>query len=1379
MEGLGEAGHRVYVEIGPGTTLLGLGRQCLEGREGVWLASLRRGESDWRQMLNSLGTLYEQGAEVNWAGFDQPYDRRRVSLPTYPFERQRYWMEARPEASRSRRAGSLQHPFLTSRVPAAIPIYEGILSATAFPFLADHRVGGTAILPAPAYIELALAAAAETSGAQTGVIHDLNILEPVRLTERPHQVQVVLTPSHEGGAGIQIFARPEAGEVEAGWTLHATGRLGRGGNTARGDTEPLPDVSATEIPPEKFYELLRSREFDLGPACRVIRALRCGPGHAVAQVEMDASISGDSAGCHAHPALVDGWFQTLGAALALGDNRSDAPSYVLARVGDFRLYERPRGRLTVHAAVFPDGPSGAMAGRLAVFDAAGKRVAEADGIGLRRIESSGGAAPDDWFYKVEWQRSGKAPSEAAGLAAAHELAQGLEPVAASLGARKWNDRYDLLRAQLDSIVALHIVDALRHLGLPLRAGDEIPLARLADCGVLDRHRSLLARMVEILREEAVLEAGDGTWKVLRSPECGSLPVLWDSVVREFPEFSAELDMTSRCASELAKVLQGKTDPLHLLFPDGSSAALEKLYTESPVARMMNELVGRAVRDAVAGLAADRPLRVLEIGAGTGSSTRCIAPLLPAGRTQYVFTDVSPLFLERARETLSAYPFVEYKLLDIENDPVEQGFDNSQYDVVVAANVLHATADLRRTVANAAGLLAPGGLLIALEGTRPERWVDLTFGMTEGWWKYSDRDLRPEYPLLTKDKWLALLNELGFNDACAVEPAPGANQVLLLGRAPVRHRQGRWLLVGDASRLAASVAARVEQLGGSARVVAPAECTAELLEHCSYDHVVDLTHTVTSPVVTPAGNTSIEIVRLVQLLLAKSTGRSPRLWLVTRGAQPLPAARPIAVEQTPVWGVARTVALEHPALWGCVLDLDPEDSADQCAACVVDSVIGARGSENQMAFRSGSYYVPRLVRCASPPARSYRFLPDAAYLITGGQGSLGLSVARWMVENGARKLVLAGRTAPGDSRSEQPPSGSRARRARAIEDIEALGATVHAIALDIAEPGQLNRLAEILAPGELRGIVHAAAVFDSSPLAGMTAEAFTSVMRPKVEGSWLLHEWSRSQKLDFFVMFSSTTALLGSRNLAHYAAANQFLDGLAYRRAAEGLPALVINWGTWDEMGDIPEEQRTAYRKSGLHPMRSSLALNALGRLLGSPASQAVVAEIDWDVLRGFYEARRRMPFLSSLATAPGKETVAAPAAAEKSDLAAAVARALPGDRQEMVTAFVRGHAAAVLGLRPDEVDVKAGLFEIGMDSLMSVELKGRLQKGVGMPLPSTLTFNYPTVIGLSSYLLEKLGPVPASADVPDQPPPPVPPAEDDERSEDELAAMLADALRKL
>ena len=145
--------------------------------------------------------------------------------------------------------------------------------------------------------------------------------------------------------------------------------------------------------------------------------------------------------------------------------------------------------------------------------------------------------------------------------------------------------------------------------------------------------------------------------------------------------------------------------------------------------------------------------MLEIGAGTGGTTTAVLPLLPADRVEYTFTDLSPLFLERAAEPFAAFPFVRRALLDVERDPVSQGFEAGAYDVVIAANVLHATADLRQAVRHAHRLLAPGGLLLLLEGVAPERWVDLTFGLTEGWWRFSDQALRPDYPLIGRRAWL--------------------------------------------------------------------------------------------------------------------------------------------------------------------------------------------------------------------------------------------------------------------------------------------------------------------------------------------------------------------------------------------------------------------------------------------------------------------------------------------------------------------------------------------------------------------------------------------------------------------------------------------------
>jgi acyl carrier protein len=344
--------------------------------------------------------------------------------------------------------------------------------------------------------------------------------------------------------------------------------------------------------------------------------------------------------------------------------------------------------------------------------------------------------------------------------------------------------------------------------------------------------------------------------------------------------------------------------------------------------------------------------------------------------------------------------------------------------------------------------------------------------------------------------------------------------------------------------------------------------------------------------------------------------------------------------------------------------------------------------------------------------------------------------------------------------------------------------VRIAALDVSDSTQLSNLAARFKPGELRGVIHTAAAFDRTLLKDLSASALHDVLRPKVHGSWALHEWTRSLTLDFFVLFSSTTSLLGSQTFGAYAAANQFMDALAHYRRAAGLPAVSINWGTWEQMGDTPEEDRKAYLLGGIHPMSSAQALDGLDSALGGDESQTIVANIDWSVLKPLYEARRARPLLSHLSTVVPPARTVRPA--EPADLITQLADASQEARERIVVDAVRSHAAAVLGVKPAEVSVNFGLFEMGMDSLMSVELKARLEKCTGRSLPSTLTFNYPNVGALSSYILRLL--TESLPRVPENPPRGVQstitsatksPREEEELSEDELAAKLAEALRTI
>jgi SAM-dependent methyltransferase/acyl carrier protein len=306
-------------------------------------------------------------------------------------------------------------------------------------------------------------------------------------------------------------------------------------------------------------------------------------------------------------------------------------------------------------------------------------------------------------------------------------------------------------------------------------------------GVTDRHHRLFRRALEILAEEGDLNENQSGWSVVAPLRFEDPESTLASLLAQHPAFSAELSLAAHCGRALADVFRGAVDPLTVLFPDGSSALLERVYQESPFARMTNALAAESIVRAIESLPHDRIVRILEVGAGTGGTTSSVLPRLDADRAVYVFTDLSRLFTTQAREKFSAFPFVHFDRLDIERDPAESGFDAHQYDVVLAANVLHATANLRQSLRNARRLLAADGLLVLIEGTGPQRLLDLVFGLTEGWWRFADHDLRPRYPLIGRERWAELLRAESFADVAFLPSRCGekerSRQAVILARGP--------------------------------------------------------------------------------------------------------------------------------------------------------------------------------------------------------------------------------------------------------------------------------------------------------------------------------------------------------------------------------------------------------------------------------------------------------------------------------------------------------------------------------------------------------------------------------------------------------------------
>jgi acyl carrier protein len=266
---------------------------------------------------------------------------------------------------------------------------------------------------------------------------------------------------------------------------------------------------------------------------------------------------------------------------------------------------------------------------------------------------------------------------------------------------------------------------------------------------------------------------------------------------------------------------------------------------------------------------------------------------------------------------------------------------------------------------------------------------------------------------------------------------------------------------------------------------------------------------------------------------------------------------------------------------------------------------------------------------------------------------------------------------------------------------------------------------------LRGIVHAAGVIAPTLARDLTPEQVAEGFRAKVEGAWVLHDLTSDLPLDFFVLFSSGAAVWGSRGLAHYAAANHFLDALAHERRARGLPALSVNWGPWAGGGMTSAEGEASFAQVGVRPIDPARALELLSRLVGAGRTQAAVADVDWTVFAPIYSARARRRLLETLETA-------SPASPDESGTSALLLRlreALPCDRQDVLAAHVREEVARILGFDLADADAAGqGFFQLGMDSLMAVDLRRRLERAVGRALPPTLAFDFPSVTAITGYL---------------------------------------------
>ena len=733
------------------------------------ISSQQRSGSGNGDFVGAVAGVYQAGLDIAFEGLFVGERRRRVSLPTYPFQGERYWIPPSPSQRSEPEAG---HALLGVQrdSPDGQHSFQRELTSSDPAWLADHRVFGKVVAPGALYAAQVGEALRETHHGVPVVVEETAITRPlVWSNDEGRLVQVVLCEDRSW----KVVSRDAGGR----WETHAEGRWA---DLTAESFEPA-DLSAlnrglTQVDVEVGYLELDAAGLDYGPAFRGLVRLWSGPGEALGEVLLPAGT--DHGTLVAHPAVLDACFQVLGGIQELAGARGawlpiGWDSFVLRDALPDRIFCRALER-------GEDG--GTRRADLWLYKETGEEVARIEGLALRRTGRTAlsGHRVEDALFEVVW-RQGEAvgPRKASFLAGPREIESRLGALDGYLEA-EGRDRASLvaLGHELEREARRQMLRGFRELGWEPVPGDSFETDELRRrLRITGDQRRLFGRLLAVLEEMGFLELDPaGARRVAAVPEPSAEPGAGPA---DAPSEAIEMGLLRRCGASLAKVLRGRADALDLLFSGEPGAA--SLYRESPAMRAVNRMVADGVRTAVAGLPDGRPLRVIEIGAGTGATTSAILDVLPEGRTEYTFTDVSTAFFPDAERRFGERGAdLRFLALDIERDPADQGFVPQGYDLVIAANVLHATRDLGETLTHCRRLLAPSGVLVAVEDASRKVWLDLIFGLLPGWWRFRDR-YRSDYALVPTAVWRQALADTGFVGTSFVEVPTGP--LVILARGP--------------------------------------------------------------------------------------------------------------------------------------------------------------------------------------------------------------------------------------------------------------------------------------------------------------------------------------------------------------------------------------------------------------------------------------------------------------------------------------------------------------------------------------------------------------------------------------------------------------------
>lgn len=980
-------GYKVFTELSPHPVLSGAVLECAEGAaESLTVVpSLRRGDEERYTILKSLGSLYAIGCPVNWSAVG-PEDGRFVRLPTYPWQRERHWSES--EASRQVRVGN-SHPLLGRRVGASLPLWESHLDPRVTRYLRDHQVQGLVVFPATGYLEMIFAAGGELFGALPVALEEVELTKACFLSE---DEGTLIQISGVDESSVRIHTRrPTEGQQ---WTEHGRAHLRPLTDVATPapvDLEAIRRRCPVEKGSEECYTRLREMGLDYGPAFRGLERIWLGRNETLTRTVAPPEVVSGTSGYAAHPAILDSCLQSM--LLCASYTRDEVRLFLPVEIERVRLHRRLPSSVWTHVTLVEIGGRDIVAD-IRIFDDANNTILDFKGARCRLVgDNRESESLRELVYEYEWQleRRPEPVSTASMLPSPETVVERMR--ADKTTANQQRELIGLNHEFASEVAALCAGLVWSTLDVALGNGPErqerFSTEELIErVGVSATGRVRLEAYLEWLSEDGVLRKVDSGWEARPSSDLQDPWSLWRRLMQRHPGHVAELMLVRRQGRMLPEILGGDGGAGGFV-DDESRAWTDHLYGDSPFLRLQRTVVERAVSAVLDAMPRGRELRILELGAVPGSVASHVLPKLHHHLVRYVLADASEDALAKAKEKFREFSSVSFERLDLEGDLEGQDLASHSFDMILDFHGLRAAGETDKALATMSRLLDSRGLLLLVEQQRPVRWLDFVFGAAN------------------ESNWRETLGRAGFSDVRdCLGPADAATQhAVLLARAPLWEREASrdreavasseasleptcWVVFCDKSGAGEKLVQRLRKRGHDTISVFPGDHFEQVgpgtfqiepgrledmkqlfdglevlgpprlggIVHCWNVDAPAAENEIGEASSDHVGLGCLSLVHLVQVIADGASTESPRLWVVTRGAESVgrtPEA--VSVLQAPVWGLNRVIMNEHPSLRATSVDLGSGNEEELDALC--DVVMGDL-AEDEIALRGNARYLHR-------------------------------------------------------------------------------------------------------------------------------------------------------------------------------------------------------------------------------------------------------------------------------------------------------------------------------------------------------------------------------------------------------------------------------------